>query len=124
MLITIKNNRAYCKENKLASVRAVPCGCVGYSGGLRQAGGDDNCKKCCGLGFQEKDYYPFELVTGKNEFKMLWEKLDLPAAEKGEMYPSKFLSALKKLGKNSEHRKYLAGLCTEASRREEKIVWE
>ena len=124
MIITIKNNREYCAEKKLVTKKVVPCGCIGFANGLRQPGGDDNCTKCCGLGFSEKDYYPFELVTGTKEFSLLWKMLGFPAEKKGEMYPSRFQSALKGFPKSCDKRKYLTELCTEAARREEKIVWE
>jgi hypothetical protein len=83
--ITIKNNREYCAANNLVAKKEVPCGCAGYDNGLRSAGGDDNCIKCCGLGYVEKEVYPHEVLICEDNFKTLWNVFgfSLPAAEIG-----------------------------------------
>lgn len=145
MIITIKNNKEYCTDNKLVSKKAVPCACVGFSNGLRQPGGDDSCTKCCGFGYTEEDFYPYEVSVQEANLQVLWHVFGIKYSPAGEVDPRRLSKALKKInlsllvrGGREDGDTIYAGispalaerylrefknLSDEACRREETIVW-
>lgn len=142
IIITIKNNRDYCREKDMAANTRVPCQCTNENGTAPAAG--LTCQHCEGQGYTELEVFPFELNVAETNFETLWNVLSLDPTAVG-LDPRRILKALRKTtlslmirggvkqgntvycgispAQAARYKVKLTEMCEEAARREEKVIW-
>lgn len=93
MLLTIANNRAFCKNKGMVLQQSSVCSCQGHV---------QHCSVCSGTGEFITTEFPFEIDMSNEDFDNFWNAMDRLPSDKGAIWPQMLLSEMQKVIKHPD----------------------